>query len=155
MPMRARPAAGAPSTSRATATASSARPVQDPKTGRDVRAEFDPVAGTRTDIVTAADKTRTETTTDLTAAPIAPHTVKDGEGYLKIAKDAGLTPEQLLALNPDVDYSTLKPGQQLVVVGAQTTVVGDSGTAPRWNAAPPATARCAWWPPTRAATATC
>ena len=96
--------------------------VQDPKTGRDVIHQFDPAAGTRTDIVTAADKTRTETTTDLTAAPVA-HTVQDGEGYLKIAKDAGLTPEQLLALNPDVDYGApLKPGQQLVVVGAPTTV---------------------------------
>ena len=96
--------------------------VKDPKTGRDVVHEFDPAAGTRTDIVTAADKTRTETTTDLTAAPVT-HTVKDGEGYLEIAKDAGLTPEQLLALNPDVDYGApLKTGQQLVVVGVRTTV---------------------------------
>jgi LysM repeat protein len=96
--------------------------VKDPKTGQDVVHEFDPANGTRTDIVTAPDKTRTETTTDLTATPVT-HTVQPGEGYLDIAKDAGLTPEQLLALNPDVDYGApLKPGQQLVVVGVQTTV---------------------------------
>ncbi|MFL6680626.1 MAG: hypothetical protein ACJ8IK_19970 [Burkholderiaceae bacterium] len=96
--------------------------VKDPKTGRDVVHEFNPAAGTRTEVVTAVDGTRTETTTDLTAAPVT-HTVKDGEGYLDIAKDAGLTPEQLLALNPDVDYGApLKAGQNLVVVGVQTTV---------------------------------
>ena len=105
--------------------------VRDPKTGQDVVHRFDPANGTRTDIVNAVDGSRTETTTDLTAAPVT-HTVKPGEGYLDIAKDAGLTPEQLLALNPDVDYGApLKSGQQLVVVGVQTTVktVNPDGTS--------------------------
>ena len=96
--------------------------VKDPKTGNDVTHRIDPKAGTQTDIVVAPDGTRTETTTALTGAPVL-RPVKDGEGYLDVAKAADLTPEQLLALNPDVDYGVaLKTGQELVVSGVPTTV---------------------------------
>lgn len=83
---------------------------------------IDPAAGTRTETVTHTDGSKVETTTDLTGAPVL-RPVKPGENYLDVAKAAGLTPEELLALNPDVDYGKpLKPGQQMVVSGVRTTV---------------------------------
>lgn len=96
--------------------------VKDDKTGDTTTHVIDTQAGTRTDIVVGADGKRTETTTDLTGATVR-RPVKEGEDYLDVAKAAGLTPEQLLALNPDVDYGKLlKPGQQMVVTGVPTTV---------------------------------
>jgi hypothetical protein len=96
--------------------------VKDPATGQQVTHSVDPATGTRTDTVVAADGTRTETTTALTGAPVL-HAVQPGEGYRDVAKAAGLTPAQLLALNPGVDYGVpLKPGQEMVVVGVPTTV---------------------------------
>ncbi|MGJ7603941.1 hypothetical protein ACSFA7_06335 [Variovorax sp. LT1R20] len=96
--------------------------VKDEKTGNNVTHVIDTKAGTRTDSTIGADGKRTETTTDLTGAPVL-RPVEEGEGYLDVAKAAGLTPEQLLALNPDVDYGkALKPGQNLVVAGVPTTV---------------------------------
>lgn len=95
----------------------------DPKTGRPVTHAIDPNAGTRTDTVTNKDGSTTATTTDLTGATVT-RAVKPGEDYLDVAKAAGLTPEQLLALNPDVDYGkVLKDGQELVVSGVKTTTV--------------------------------
>lgn len=95
--------------------------VKDDKTGETTTQVIDVKAGTRTEIVVGADGKRTETTIDLTGATVR-RPVKPGEGYLDVAKAAGITPEQLLALNPDVDYGKpLKPGQELVVSGVKTT----------------------------------
>lgn len=95
--------------------------VQGEKAGETTTRAIDPQAGTRTETVVGADGQRTETTTDLTGATVR-RPVERGEGYLDVAEAAGLTPEQLLALNPDVDYGKpLQPGQELVVSGVRTT----------------------------------
>lgn len=95
--------------------------VKDNKTGDTTTHIIDPNAGTRTDVVEKSDGTRTETTTDLTGATVK-RAVKPGEDYLDVAKAAGLSPEQLLALNPGVDYGKpLKDGQELVVSDVRTT----------------------------------
>jgi hypothetical protein len=97
--------------------------VKDDKTGDTTTHIVDPNAGTRTDIVDKKDGSKVETTTDLTGATVR-RPVKPGEDYLDVAKAAGLTPEQLLALNPEVDYGKpLKEGQELVVSGVRTTTV--------------------------------
>jgi hypothetical protein len=95
----------------------------DPKTGDTTTHILDPNTGTRTDIVEKKDGSKVETTTDLTGATVL-RPVKAGEDYLDVAKAAGLEPEQLLALNPDIDYGKpLKEGQQMVVSGVRTTTV--------------------------------
>lgn len=95
--------------------------VQGEKAGETTTRAIDPQAGTRTETVVGADGKLTETTTDLTGATVR-RPVEPGEGYLDVAEAAGLTPEQLLALNPDVDYGKpLEPGQELVVSGVRTT----------------------------------
>ncbi|WOB09228.1 hypothetical protein [Piscinibacter gummiphilus] len=97
--------------------------VKDDKTGDTTTHIIDPNKGTRTDIVVHKDGSKVETTTDLTGATVT-RPVKAGEDYLDVAKAAGLTPEQLLALNPDIDYGKpLKEGQQMVVSGVRTTTV--------------------------------
>lgn len=97
--------------------------VKDDKSGDTTTHVIDPDAGTRTDVVEKKDGTRTETTTDLTGATVT-RPVKAGEDYLDVAKAAGLTPEQLLALNPGVDYGKpLSEGQEMVVSGVRTTTV--------------------------------
>jgi hypothetical protein len=96
---------------------------KDDKTGETTTHVVDPHAGTRTDTVEKQDGSKVETTTDLTGATVR-RPVKAGEDYLDVAKDAGLTPEQLYALNPDIDYGKpLKEGQQMVVSGVRTTTV--------------------------------
>lgn len=97
--------------------------VKDDKTGDTTTHIIDPNAGTRTDIVEKKNGSKVETTTDLTGATVT-RPVKPGEDYLDVAKAAGLTPEQLYALNPDIDYGKpLKEGQQMVVSGVRTTSV--------------------------------
>ncbi|WGT65939.1 glutamate cyclase domain-containing protein [Variovorax paradoxus] len=95
---------------------------KDAKTGATTTITIDSSAGTRTVSVVDKHGKRTDTTTSLTGAQVT-RPVGDYEGYLEVAKAADLTPEQLLALNPDVDYGkALKPGQELVVAGVPTTV---------------------------------
>ncbi|SDI82737.1 glutamate cyclase domain-containing protein [Variovorax sp. OV700] len=95
---------------------------KDAKTGDTVTTTIDGSAGTRTVSVVDEHGLRTDTTTSLTGAEVT-RPVGDYEGYLEVAKAADLKPEQLLALNPDVDYGkALKPGQELVVAGVPTTV---------------------------------
>jgi glutamate racemase len=95
---------------------------KDAKTGDTTTTTIDSSAGTRTVSVVDKNGLRTDTTTSLTGGQVT-RAVGDYEGYLEVAKAADLTPEQLLALNPDVDYGkALKPGQELVVAGVPTTV---------------------------------
>ncbi|MDQ0025589.1 glutamate racemase [Variovorax paradoxus] len=95
---------------------------KDAKTGATTTTTIDSSAGTRTVSVVDKHGKRTDTTTSLTGGQVT-RPVGDYEGYLEVAKAAGLTPEQLLALNPDVDYGkALKPGQELVVAGVPTTI---------------------------------
>lgn len=95
---------------------------KDAKTGDTVTQTIDTQAGTRTVSVVDKNGLRTDTTTSLTGAQVT-RPVGEYEGYLEVAKAAGLTPEQLLALNPDVDYGkALEPGQEMVVAGVPTTV---------------------------------
>jgi hypothetical protein len=95
---------------------------KDESTGNNVTHTIDVKAGTRTETVAGASGTRTETTTSLTGAPVL-RPVGKYEDYLDVAKAANLTPEQLFALNPTVDYGKpLEAGQQLVVAGVPTTV---------------------------------
>ena len=103
---------------------------KDEKTGNNVTHTIDVKAGTRTDTVVGADGKRTETTTSLTGAPVL-RPVGEDEDYVDVAEAAGLTPKQLLALNPTVDYGKpLETGQQMVVAGVPTTVktYGPDGT---------------------------
>lgn len=98
------------------------RTTTDAKTGATTTTTIDAAAGTRTVSVVDRNGLRTDTTTSLTGAQVT-RPVGDYEGYLEVAKAAGLTPEKLLALNPKVDYGkALKPGQELVVAGVPTTV---------------------------------
>lgn len=95
---------------------------KDAKTGDTVTQTIDTQAGTRTVSVVDKNGLRTDTTTSLTGAQVT-RPVGEYEGYLEVAEAAGLTPEQLLALNPDVDYGkALEPGQEMVVAGVPTTV---------------------------------
>jgi hypothetical protein len=96
--------------------------VKDEKTGNNVTQTIDVKAGTRTETVTGTTGTRTETTSSLTGAPVL-RPVGEYEDYLDVAKAVNLTPEQLFALNPTVDYGKpLEAGRQLVVAGVPTTV---------------------------------
>lgn len=95
---------------------------KDAKTGDTTTTTFDISAGTRTVSVVDEHGLRTDTTTSLTGAEVT-RPVGNYEGYREVAKAADLTLEQLLALNPDVDYGkALKPGQEMVVAGVPTTV---------------------------------
>lgn len=95
---------------------------KDAKTGDTTTTTIDSSAGTRTVSVVDEKGLRTDTTTSLTGAQVT-RPVGDYEGYREVAKAADLTLEQLLALNPDVDYGkALKPGQEMVVTGVPTTV---------------------------------
>lgn len=95
---------------------------QDAKTGDTVTHVIDTRTGTRTDIVVGADGRRTETTTELLGAPVT-HSVQAGESPLGIAKNAGLSPEQLVALNPRLlEGKPLQVGDELVLAGRHTTV---------------------------------
>lgn len=92
------------------------------KTGATTTTTIDSSAGTRTVSVVDKHGLRTDTTTSLTGAQVT-RPVGDYEGYREVAKAADLSLEQLLALNPDVDYGkALKPGQEMVVAGVPTTV---------------------------------
>ena len=95
---------------------------KDAKTGDTTTTTLDSSAGTRTVSVVDKHGLRTDTTTSLTGAQVT-RPVGEYEGYREVAKAADLTLEELLALNPDVDYGkALKPGQEMVVAGVPTTV---------------------------------
>jgi LysM repeat protein len=55
----------------------------------------------------------TDTTGQPSGACTNPYTVQPGEWFYAIARKCGVSPEALLAANPGLDPSILRPGQQL------------------------------------------
>ncbi len=98
------------------------RTVHDPDKDRTVTESIDTQAGTRTELVVHPNGRRTETTTDLTGAPVE-REVKAGDSFAGIAREHGLDPKQLLALNPDLKSAKdFYAGRDLVVAGPRSTV---------------------------------